>query len=332
MRYIKRLSQETRKILERIYRESKYYQVRKRAHCIRLSAEGYEIVELMKIFRVSRNTIYNWFNNWEKFSLAGLYNQKGRGRKALFNQQEQETIKQWAKESPKNLEKVREKIEKQWGIKVSKDTIKRILKIVKMGWYRFKRTVGGSPNPEFYQAKKQELEDLKEKDRKGEIDLRYVDESGFCLTPYIPYGWQEKSERIAIKSQKSQRINVIGFLNQGGQLEAYTFEKSITSDVFIACLDKFSEKISLKTVLVMDNSSIHQNNLLWEKEKEWSDKGLSIFFLPSYSPQLNKIEILWRLMKYQWLEPENYESYLTLVEAVENILKYFGEKYTINFT
>jgi transposase len=50
----------------------------------------------------------------------------------------------------------------------------------------------------------------------------------------------------------------------------------------IACLDNFCEKILKQTVLVMDNSSIHQNNLLWDKEKEWSEKGLHIFFLPIF--------------------------------------------------
>jgi transposase len=61
--------------------------------------------------------------------------------------------------------------------------------------------------------------------------------------------------------------------------------------------------------LVMDNSSIHQNNLFWDKEDEWREKGWEIFFLPTYSPQLNIIEIWWRFIKYKWLESEAYESY-----------------------
>jgi hypothetical protein len=36
-------------------------------------------------------------------------------------------------------------------------------------------------------------------------------------------------------------------------------------------------------------------------------------------------------MKYQWLDTKAYESYSTLVEAVEEILINFGTKYTINF-
>ncbi len=106
---------------------------------------------------------------------------------------------------------------------------------------------------------------------------RYVDESGFCLIPYIPYAWQERKQKIEIPSQQSKRLNVLGFLTRDNQLEVYTFNCSINSDVVIACIDKFCEKITKKTVLVMDNSSIHQNNFLWNKEQEWAEKGLEIF-------------------------------------------------------
>ena len=111
MRYIKGLTPENLKILSRIHRESKYYQVRQRAHCIRLSYEGLKIVELMKIFQVSRNTIYNWFNHWEKFQLAGLYNEKGRGRKPKFSEEQKELIKAWAISSPRQLKRVLDKID-----------------------------------------------------------------------------------------------------------------------------------------------------------------------------------------------------------------------------
>ena len=33
---------------------------------------------------------------------------------------------------------------------------------------------------------------------------------------------------------------------------------------------------------------------------------LRLPWLPTYSPQLNSIEILWRFMKYEWIETEAY--------------------------
>ncbi len=93
----------------------------------------------MKIFQVSRNTIYNWFNNSEKFSLVGLYNESSCGRKQIFNDRQQEKIQEWVKSTPKNLQLVQNKIHKKWGRKASKDTIERLIKSMNMEWYRLKK-------------------------------------------------------------------------------------------------------------------------------------------------------------------------------------------------
>ncbi|MEG4294778.1 IS630 family transposase, partial [Microcoleus sp. C2C3] len=43
------------------------------------------------------------------------------------------------------------------------------------------------------------------------------------------------------------------------------------------------------------------------------------------------IEILWRFIKYEWIEINAYSSWPALVSCVEKILKEFGENYVINF-
>ena len=331
MRYIKGLTKDTAKLLKRIYKESKYYQVRQRAHCILLSYQKYKISELMTIFQVSRNTIYNWLNNWEDLGLVGLYNREGRGRKKLFDSLQQKIIKDWVKETPKKLGIVQEKIKKEWDIFASKDTIKRVVKCLGMKWKRIRKRVGGEPDPELYENKKQILQALKKLSDLGFLDLRYLDESGFCLTPYVPYGWQDKSEISGFKTNKSKRLNVIGLLNRNNDLESYIFETKITSDIVIKFLDNYVQKINKQTVVVIDNAPIHRSKAFEKKISEWQQKKLEIFWLPTYSPQLNLIETLWRFMKYEWIEKEAYFSWKNLVEYVEKVLKDFGTEYTINF-
>ncbi|MGB5772316.1 MAG: transposase, partial [Crocosphaera sp.] len=105
--------------------------------------------------------------------------------------------------------------------------------------------------------KKRELEELKKQDLREEIDLRYVDESGFCLIPYVPYAWQEKGKSETVKSQKSKRLNVWGFFNTKNELDSYIFECSINGEVVVACVNDFCSRLKKKTVLVMDQASIH---------------------------------------------------------------------------
>ena len=332
MRFIQDLSVENISLLKRIHRQSQHHQVRQRAQGILLSYEGYSTTILMDLFKVTRLTLYNWFNEWEKRGFASLYNRSGRGRKRTFTPEQEQQIKQWVQANPKNLEAIRTRIKEEWEIVVSKATIKRVLKCLGMSWCRIRKRVGGQPDAAEYQQKKAKLASLKIADQKGDIDLRYFDESGFCLISNVPYGWQPiGKEEIYIESQHSKRLNVLGFMNRSNDLEAYVFEKSITSDVVIACVDEFTKIIEKPTVLVIDNASIHTSHKFEAKIEEWKSKNLEIFRLPPYSPELNLIEILWRFIKYEWIELEAYKSWGNLVDYVEGVLINFGSKYIINF-
>lgn len=320
-------------MLERIYQDSQHDRTRRRAHCILLSSRGYTTRQLREIFQVDRITIYHWFDAWESRHLCGLYERKGRGRLPKFTQEQKEQIRQWAKAFPKNLNQIRVLIHETFHIDVSKDTVKNVLKYLQFGWHRIRRTLKGEPDPEDYQQKKQALALLQEQDAKGELDLWYFDVSGFCLVPYIPYAWQEKGHALRLETgAHSKRLNVLGFLNRQNALHAYTLEGNVDSQVIIACIDDFCTQIHKKSVIVMDQSSLHTSKEFTGKRAEWQEKHVEIFYLPTYSPELNIIEILWRFMKYEWIDLSAYKSWAHVVEYVDTILKKFGVEYKINFS
>jgi transposase len=62
------------------------------------------------------------------------------------------------------------------------------------------------------------------------------------------------------------------------------------------------------------------------------EKDLYIFYLPKYSPHLNKIETLWRFIKYEWIKIEAYASWDNLVKNLKEIFDQIGGKYRVNFT
>ncbi len=165
----------------------------------------------------------------------------------------------------------------------------------------------------------------------GFIDLFFADGSGFSLTPYIPYGWQKKGITVSIPSQRSGQINVFGLLSRDNEFESYTTMGSVNSQLIISYIDDFAQKIKRKTVIVMDNAPTHKSLAFRAKIEEWKEQDLYIWFLPTYSPHLNIIEILWRKIKYEWLRPKDYCSKETLLEALENILNGVGNEFKIKF-
>jgi len=331
MRFVKDISQETISMLQRMYKQSKHHRVRQRAHCLLLSYHGSTTTQLMKIFQVDRITIYHWFNAWETRHLAGLYDQAKQGRPQKCTPEQKEYIRQWAKAFPKNLHQVGALVAEHFQIRLSKQTLKRILKSMAFSWRRVRKGVKGEPEPGEYQQKKEALYDLQQQAAQGILDLYYFDESGFCLTPYLPYAWQEKDETIILESAHSKRLNVLGFLSKNNELQAYSRVGPVDSDVVVRCINDFCKDLDKKTVLVMDNAPIHTSETFQDHITSWKEKGLDIFYLPKYAPELNCIEILWRFMKYEWIEFDAYKSWRHLVDYVENVLQNFGDKYKIIF-
>jgi transposase len=76
---------------------------------------------------------------------------------------------------------------------------------------------------------------------------------------------------------------------------------------------------------------VHRSREFVEHIAQWVKRGLIVKYLPSYAPELNLIEILWRFMKYYWLPFSAYASFQHLYEAIEQILTGFGTEYTITF-
>ena len=188
MRFIENVSQETISMLQRIYKQSKHHRARQRAHCILLSFQRHTTTELMTIFQVDRITIYHWFHAWESRRLPGLYDQAKQGRPAKCTPEQKAQIRQWAKAFPKNLHKIAVLVAEHFDLRISKSTLKRLLKSMAFSWRRVRKGLKGEPDPEEYQQKKQALHDLQQQASQGILDLYYFDESGFCLTPYLPLG------------------------------------------------------------------------------------------------------------------------------------------------
>ncbi len=134
-----------------------------------------------------------------------------------------------------------------------------------------------------------------------------------------------------LPSQRSRRFNVLGLMNRRNDLAPYVFTNSITSDVAIASIDDFAKTCQQRTVIVMDQASVHTSAAIEDKLKEWDAQNIEIFWLPPYSPQLNLIEILWRFIKYEWINFEAYESWENLGRYLDKILRGLGDGYVIDF-
>lgn len=165
----------------------------------------------------------------------------------------------------------------------------------------------------------------------GHIDVFYGDETRISEVGYVPYGWQFKDEDIFIPAQRGKGLNCFGLMSKDMQFHYAITEKSINTDFIVEYLDRFSLQLTKYTMIILDNASVHKSKKMQERFDYWQQRGLFIFFLPPYSPQLNLIERLWKEIKEGWLRPCDYHDFDTLSYAVNRIFANIGKSVNLNF-
>lgn len=76
------------------------------------------------------------------------------------------------------------------------------------------------------------------------------------------------------------------------------------------------------TIVVHDNASIHRSQLAKKQHPIWLKQGLSVFFLPPYSPEMNRIEEQWLHLKRQelggYVFDDEYDLAKAIIKGIEN--------------
>jgi len=73
-------------------------------------------------------------------------------------------------------------------------------------------------------------------------------------------------------------------------------------------------------VVVLDNYSVHRSTRFQEERIKWRAADISLFFLPSYSPELSGIEPLWRDVKQHRMRRLSRSTLLNLKRDVDAAL------------
>ena len=331
MRFVPSLSESDKEQLTALFKYHDLHSVRRRSHSILLSADGFTIDEIVRIYQIHRDTVGTTFDRWEKEGIEGLFDDPRSGRPSKLSNDEADEAIKLLKEDPRSIKKALAASREKTGKKISEWTLKRLAKSAELRWKRMRKSVKAKRDQAEFERVQKEITILHEREAAGEVDVYYFDESGFSLTPEVPYAWQAVGETIEIPTGRCKRLNVLGFCNKQQDFHATTVLGYVDSTIVIACFDQFCDTINKKTVVFIDNASMHTSGKFKGKLGEWEKNGLIVKYLPTYSPELNLIEIIWRFIKYNWLPLSAYLSFKNLKKELQKVLDGIGSKYRITF-
>ena len=306
---------------EVLNRERYYHphpRVRRKMETLWLKSQGLSHQEICRLAGISGPTLCRYLKDYqeggpEKLKVVNFYQPESE----LMSHRE--TIEAYFRgHPPATIKQAMAKIEELTGLKRSEPQVRKFLKAIGMKC----RKVGMLPakaDPEKQEQFKQEkLEPVLEEAKTGQRKVYFVDAAHFVLAPFLGFLWS--FTRLFIQAPAGrQRFNVLG------ALDAITHELiTVTNDSYINALSVCDLLCKLRLLypdipvtLILDNARYQKCKLVWQAA-DFLD--IELLYLPSYSPNLNLIERLWKFVKKQCLYSTYYENFDLFKKAISECL------------
>lgn len=307
--------------VEQLRYERRYHphpRVRQRMETVYLKALGYCHQEIGRIVGIGQRALRRYLQMYQTGGVEGLKELNFYRPQSELVQHREQLKAEFEACPAKSINETVQRIEKLTGLRRSPTQVSKFLK--GLGVKRLK--VGHIPAKADPQKQKDFLqEDLEPRlleAKQGKRHLFFVDAAHFVMRPFLGFLWCFARQFIQAPSGR-QRFNVLGALH-ATSLQVVT----VTNDTYINAFSVAQlmcniavEFTDLPITLVMDNARYQRCRFVMDLA---TALGIELLFLPSYSPNLNLIERLWKFVKKKCLYSEYYEEFTDFKQAIVNCI------------
>ncbi len=265
-----------------------------------------KVIDVAETFGVAVNTLYRWVKMHKDSGMSSLKNNergrpKGNGR-SLSDEQcllIRNTIKDKRPDQLKmafilwTRKAVKELIQDQFDIIVPIRTVGSYLK--RWGFTPQK------PIKKSYEQQPQKVKEwldtkypkIKKAALKDNGEIHWGDETGCTTDISHSRGFAPKGETPILMhtTKKKLKVNMISSISNQGKLFFDIHEGKINTDEFIQFIERLIRCTDKKIYFIVDNLAQHHSKAV-KKWGELNKESIEIFYLPSYSPELNPDEYL----------------------------------------
>ncbi len=281
----------------------KLYDLRRRV--VKMRKRGYKIREVADAFDVGESTVKKW---WAIYLDAGItaLKPKKRGRKtgshrSLTPEQEQEIQQLIALKTPDQLKlpfalwtrrAVMQLIHQHVGVRIAIRSTGRYLK--RWGYTPQKPLKRAyEQNPKAVQRfLDEEYPEIKRRAKAEDAEIHWGDETGLRSDSQHGRSYSPKGKTPVIRlNARRWSSNLISTITNQGKVRFMLYKSNMNADVFIRFLKRLVKDATKKVFLILDNLRVHHSKIVKAWVEKYS-KQIELFYLPSYSPQLNPDELL----------------------------------------
>ena len=166
--------------------------------------------------------------------------------------------------------------------------------------------------------------------KNGAFHLFFLDASHFVMGGFTGRCWSVARKWVKTASGR-QRFNVLGALDYvNKKVETVVNTTYITSVQVNEMLEKLAQKYAGKPLkIILDNAKYQRCKAVSEVAKRLD---IELIFLPTYSPNLNLIERVWKLVKSEVLNSAYHETFECFCHKIEDCIGSLHTKYAAQMT
>lgn len=259
---------------------------------------GYTEKEVAEILLLDEDTVTRWKRKYEKRQFfSDWLGEEYTGYKGkLTKEEENEIIKFVEEQVITDCQEIVDFIKAQFDTHY---TINGATKLLHRLGFVYKQVVGipGKLNEEKQRAFVKQYEEMKANTRSDEIIL-FGDGVHPTHNLHKTKAWVKRGEEKQVRTNTGRgRLNINGALDPEAMEVTVRYSKTINAQETIIFFDQLQEKYKgVKIKLIVDNARYYKNK---DVAGYLAQEGcmIELIFLPSYSPNLNFIERLWKFMK-----------------------------------
>jgi transposase len=319
--------------LKNLHKSTKDGRNRDKIKAIILFANGYSKNEIKRILLIDKKTINYYIKKYIKSGIEGLLKSNYIAYKGKLTAEEIEILRNELRNKIYlTAKEVCEYVKKRFNKKYRPESMVKLLNRIGFSYKKTKQ-VPSKANREKQEKFVEKYDELKHSI--GENEKIYFLDAVHPKHNSMPaYGWIEKGKEKEILSNTGRdRVNINGLYSPVDHEIVIRQDESINGQSTVSLLQRLENMHPELDVIyiIRDNAKYYGS----EPVKEYlKTSRIKMMPLPSYSPNLNLIERLWKFMKKKILYNEYYASYLEFKNAIDDFFdnKILQKKYKDELT
>ena len=313
--------------------------VQRKMEVLWLKSHGLNHDDIAAYADVSRRTVQRYLDEYSEGGLSRLRRGRWHQPRSALAEHQDSLEEYFLKHPVRSAQQAQAVIERQTGIRRGLSQVRHFLKD-RLG-LRWRKT-GAIPVPPKKTVEehardqatflREELEPRLKQARRGRRQVYFVDAAHFVFAPFLGFLWC--AARLFVRAASGRkRYNVLGALDAvTHRLIRVTNYDYINAESVCALLRAVAgSAVGLPITLVLDNARYQKCALV---QAVAASLGIELLYLPSYSPNLNLIERLWRFVRKESLDSVYYEDCGHFTAAIDRCLDdlptvYKGEMETL---